>query len=1708
MDAFRIRDEVVSEYRGYVSSFLNVRDERIARFVEERLERGDLWPDARLQLNPAYEPGPTLDEMAARGELDPRTARFFRRRRDGGPLRLYRHQYEAIRLAQSRQPYLVTTGTGSGKSLTYLVPIYDRIVRTNPQEQKVRAIIVYPMNALINSQEIALREYAERCPDSPVTFEKYTGQEKEEERDRILNLRPHIILTNYVMLEYILLRPRERVLVDQVLSDIEFLVLDELHTYRGRQGADVAMLVRRLRERCGRPDLVCVGTSATMASGSTRAERRQAAAQVATTLFGVSVPPENVVDETLRRVTAVSPPETPEELREAVLAPLPAEDLEAFARHPLAAWVEMTFGLAEEEGRLVRRQAITFSEGVKRLAEATRLPEDTCASRLREILFLGNRVKTPEGDPAFAFRLHQFLGVGATLYATLEDPSQRDLTLEGARYARDGRKRLYPLVFCRECGQEYYLVQRAGNSIIPRPPWTVRGAPEEEGDSGYLLLDVGEEEPAWDESRLEELPEHWFELRGGKGRLKPAYREHVPQPLFVDPQGKEVAEGQGLRAWFLREPFVLCPRCNISYDKRERDFRKLTRLSQAGRSTATTLATAGAVLAMRDDPGVSESARKVLSFTDNRQDAALQAGHFNDFVRVSLVRAALLRAVSERGALDHATVGEEVRRALELPPSAYAKHPVESGPGRTRADAALRLLLEYLVYEDMGRGWRVMHPNLEQCGLVRVVYPGLADVCRDEAVWAGHRVLRDVPPEVRERVVAAWFEHMRRELAVNATPLDPDHQDTLRRNVEAELSEDWRLDREVALAASRFFVLPNGVPVDSREKSLSIRSRLGRYLASGDTWGIPHRLSGDEYVELVFFLVQALEGHFLRVATAPSCRAPAVQLLPGAFQWVPGDGMPPPPDPVRTRWSPSPFVAELRRQANSFFARLYREVAFELAGMKGKEHTAQIKGDPRSERENEFREGRLAALFCSPTMELGVDIQDLNVVHLRNVPPTPANYAQRSGRAGRGGEPALVVTLCSEGSPHDQWYFRRQHEMVSGSVVPARIDLGNEDLVRAHVHSVWLAATGVSLGKGIGEVLDLEDLENLPLQAHVAEKIRLAPGKLAEMAETCRRILASCGPDLERAPWYREGWLERVLERAPAEFDTAFERWRELYRQAVGQREEAHRVQGIPAPDKAARERRRQAEQRYREAQRQLALLRNETGDWAESDFYPYRYLAAEGFLPGYNFPRLPVRLFVPYRDEICSVERPRFLAVEEFGPRNRVYFEGRKHRVDRCLLPPQGLESRLYTAKVCSACGCIHHTDRLGADVCDSCGARLDGESGQYLTNLFEMTAVRGTPADRITSDEEERLREGYVLEVYYRLAPGAQGMLLERRAEARTPDGSVLAQLVVAPQAELWRVNRGWKRAAQPGFALNTVTGRWGPRPDEEEEPEDAARTQMVVVMPFVRDTRNLLFVRPSGVPDDTDAEAFLASVGYALQRGIQAAFQVEEREVSVDRIGSGSRRRLLLWEAAEGGIGVWTRLLEDPAALAQVAWEALSACHFDPETGEDQSGGNCGRACYGCLLSYANQPDHELLDRRLVRNFLLRLAQSTVVEAGRGRTREEQYAFLRQRLDQRSALEVEFLEHLYRTGRRLPDRAQYRPEPDVYAEADFFYDSPGKGVCVFCDGPVHDDPARAEQDERWRRVLEDLGYRVVVVRHGQGMEEQVEEHRDVFGAGVGEA
>ena len=320
---FDLHASALTDYRDFVRSFFLIADERARAFVDQALEEEEhLWPEPLVQLSPAYALGPTVDELAREGVITHETARIFCHP-DGTPFRLYRHQEEAIRKALAGDSFVVTSGTGSGKSLCYFLPIVESLVRRPDTGERVAALVVYPMNALVNSQFQALRDLKERYEQSlgrsfPVTFAKYTGETSDTDREKMRRNPPQILLTNYVMAELLLVRPEDQRFLERAVSGeqragrgesepplavpgLRFLVFDELHTYRGRQGADVAMLVRRLKERCGSDHLVHIGTSATMISrpDASAAERRQSVADFATRFFGHPFGPEQVIEETL-----------------------------------------------------------------------------------------------------------------------------------------------------------------------------------------------------------------------------------------------------------------------------------------------------------------------------------------------------------------------------------------------------------------------------------------------------------------------------------------------------------------------------------------------------------------------------------------------------------------------------------------------------------------------------------------------------------------------------------------------------------------------------------------------------------------------------------------------------------------------------------------------------------------------------------------------------------------------------------------------------------------------------------------------------------------------------------------------------------------------------------------------------------------------------------------------------------------------------------------------------------------------------------------------------------------------------------------------------------------------------------------------------------------------------------------------------------------
>lgn len=1733
MDVFRLRRTLVDDYQAYIKSFITIQDKHILGHVENALEQGHLWPEPLIQLNPNFEPGAWIEELVADNVLRRLASQIFRLDKEkvlpGRPMRLHKHQSDAVRAARSGDNYVLTTGTGSGKSLSYIVPVVDHILRRG-SGRGIQAIIVYPMNALANSQINELDKFLKHGfgDNPPVTYQRYTGQENKDEKQAIVRHPPDILLTNYVMLELIMTRPEERALVN-AMRGLQFLVLDELHTYRGRQGADVAMLIRRVRDVCENPSIQCVGTSATLAEGGSFQEQQQKIAEVASTLFGSPVQPERIIGETLRRVTPAYDLRDPgfvTRLRQTVPNWLqqPPQDFDAFVTDPLAVWIETTFGLTweEETGRLKRAipMSLTGTDGAAaQLAQQTGHPVVLCVAAIESALLAGYAVSQPEtGLPVFAFRLHQFISRGDTVYASLEEPTHRYITLNGQKYVPNERQKLlFPISFCRECGQEYYVVNRVenrGNGQLVFLPRQLRDQALDDEDAvrGFLYHNpaypwVDDLDTLIDEDRL---PEDWLERGGERIRVKSRQRKKLPEAITLNTLGEEATDG--LTYHFVQSPFPFCLCCGVTYSGREKsDFSRLSTLSSEGRSTATTVLSLSTLRALRRDETLRQTtAQKLLSFTDNRQDASLQAGHFNDFVEVGLVRAALYRAVQAAGSggLEHDQLALRVFQALDLPLDLYVNDP-ESAANRSKrrlAEQALRDVLGYRVYQDLRRGWRITAPNLEQCGLLQIDYLDLPDICSDETLWSErHPALATATAEQRTHICKILLDVLRRGLAIRVDYLDAIYQEGMKQRSNQHLIIPWAIDETEQLTHD-FIAVPGSARARSSREYLFVSARSGFGMFLRRTKTFPEyrgrKLNLDETQTIIedLFQVLAKEGILDKVEEPrQEGDLPGYQLNAALMVWQEGDGTSPYHDPLRMPRLPDEALAANR--ANPFFVSFYQAIALQLKGVEAREHTAQVPSDERQRREDAFREATLPVLYCSPTMELGVDIAQLNVVNMRNVPPTPANYAQRSGRAGRRGQPALVFTYCTTGSPHDQYFFKRPAHMVAGSVRPPRLDLSNEDLIRAHVHAVWLAETGQDLGNSLKDLLNLEE-SPLALKPELVTGLE-DPSARQKAEKRLHRILGSIAAELQETPWYSADWLHQTLTQTVSRFNEAGDRWRELYRSALKQRDRQDEI--VRSPVSSSTER-KQAQQLRREAENQLALLL-EAQDVSYSDFYSYRYFASEGFLPGYNFPRLPLSAFIPGRrgrrrdekDEFLS--RPRFLAIAEFGPRSIIYHEGSRYIINKAILPV-GIDEVLTTrAKVCERCGYLHPiSDQANPDRCDNCQALLPAA----MVALFRMQNVGTKRRDRISSDEEERMRLGYELQTTVRFQ-GYDGRPAFSTAAVKAADGRDLLKLTYGSAATIWRINKGWRRRRNPaelGFVLDVERGYWKKNDLVETDPDDPMSERTQRVIPFVEDRRNCLLLEFAEIYDIP----IMASLQPALKSAIQVLYQLEDNELAVEPLPTWDDRRLILfYEAAEGGAGVLRQLVNDPQAIKLVARKALELCHFDPDTRTDLrhapgASEDCEAACYDCLMSYFNQPDHRLLDRNLLKTPLFELAQSTVHISPTTQERESHWQQLQAACE--SELEREWLAFIYERNLLLPDVAQKLIEA-CQTRCDFYYRD--KGVAIYVDGLPHDQPFTASQDAAITDCLvEDLGLTVLRFRYDNrdAWERICTNHAYVFG------
>ena len=1118
-----------SRYISYLTTSFYFRDPVLRDSFRDALRGEELLKGPYPERGRRFPPGIRASDLAREafsGKADPLLAALI----DGN---LHAHQERAIRAAHLEDlNVVVASGTASGKTECFLYPIlfslFQEYLAGTLGRPGVRAMVLYPMNALVNDQRERLgglvAELQASGSEFGFRFGQYIGQTPNDVRDRYRNgaergrnalpgemvfrddMRkhpPHILFTNYSMLEYLLIRPQDSPLFDQGrAARWRFLVLDEAHSYRGAKGIEMAMLLRRLKQRLregGRSESFrCIATSATIASGRSEDDRR-AVASFAEALFGEPVPARGVV-----------------------------------------------FGRYEDAGSVVTREANVrrYHVLVRALEGAFLLHEK---ERDRVVL---NRVsgQAEEGSPAHPLEI----------------------------------------ALCRECGQHYYVGRAAGGKLVE----AVRDRSRNDFGVDYYI-------PR--EDGASSLCRRCGALGRGDAGCGCGSAIRVEK---CDNRPKHPDQ--------LKE----CARCGYTRGGVGDPVQEIVHGADGP----------NAVLATAVHGLLPSEARKILAFADSRQDAAFFAWYAEDSYATVRDRNLMLRALrmarnpgpEDEGSLSVEDLGHRLQRVRQ-------RCGVDSAS--VTAETALRRAYTSLLAEALTEDTRL---SLAGVGLAKwhvLLPPGIAP-----------------PPEMRS---PPWSFTASEALELLEHLLDL-----------------FRLNRAVSLPVAPEF--PGWKDVSRRPQQAFVRNTTARLERNQRKWGGPQaavvqhflprlledtgQTDGERKAEaeaLMTAVWTALTHHYdqvseedrllertgkagafrlnsewLRVRSADvselwecgTCARVATRNLRGVCP--------------RNRCAGTLVSADPERLARNHYRSLY-ELPDLPARLTAAEHTAQLSDEKARARQEQFKEGGIHLLSSSTTFEVGVDLGDLEVTFLRNVPPEPFNYAQRVGRAGRREESGLALTYCRR-SPHDLHYFANPNDLIGGAVVPPRLLLRNPQIITRHLTAVALseffrfpenAARFETVATFIGG-----DWRN----PSAAESLRSFCERNRPLATTLREIVPS---ELHgQVGLTDDSWMSRIAGPGSRLAEATAEVCDE-YRKTQRARDEAVQLED------------------YRRAHRAKRRLRTIADQRAVS------FLARKAIIPKYGFPVDVVELHTGASSAGESVELSRDLglAIAEYAPGSSV---------------------------------------------------------------------------------------------------------------------------------------------------------------------------------------------------------------------------------------------------------------------------------------------------------------------------------------------------------------------------------------------------------------------------------------------------------------------
>lgn len=1726
MNTFETLKYVQDAYRTYVYTFQKFKNPTIRDWVNEKIRTGSLlWKEPYIQLNRRFERGENLQTMVQQGLLHQNTPKIFVKK-EGDRLTEeiitpHKHQSDAVKaILKDHANTVITTGTSSGKSFCFGIPIVNECLKLKEQGlDGIKAIIVYPMNALANSQ---YEDLAQRLHTTGLKIALYTGDTKNSPEEALQNLKdttgreepwdsellsrneiqnspPDILMTNYVMLELILTRFEDKQLFPKEHDGrLQFLVLDEVHTYSGKRGADVACLIRRLKHHTKTTGkLRCIATSATVQS-SQGEDAKEVIANFTTNLFGEKFDKAHVIGE--QYIPLVSSASVA--LNRTIT--IDENSIETFnsTLDSTANLVSKLLGRSLQENEktpdalgkiLVNHPTIAFLE--KQLSDESksfidiakdykthlRSNEDikACLLELQGAMLAGTIATTMvHGDqqPLFIPKLHTFFSQGRTITSCLTHTGPHlndkgDVTCTTC--ARDGKTQFtFPVHFCRSCGQEFYGVAILDNgTLIPRDMDSL----DPLGKSIYIYPGkLNETEIPY--------PDDWYT---DAGNIKEQYQEITPKETLYCPSCNTIDAKceckDKIPVSMIPRPFQFCPSCGVSYDRKPREFNKLFTFGAVGRSTGTDILVSN-ILSKLD-----ANERKIIAFSDNRQDTALQSAHLNNLQKRLHFRRGVYNALIQGGFVEGSEKGLEIvnsgtniyrtfEKANVIPE--FAK---ETGRYRrsTSYEEIFQRYLRYCLLSDLGTAPRKNQQNLEDVGILKITYDGLDELAKDDQLWSSVTALKPLSAIFREDFLQGFLDIFRKQLAIS-------HKDIIRypdfrTEVIEKLEEKALFDvgtysgtligySDTANTSRRSVrVLRVSTPRSRIVKWTQKALKLSLDTAKRTTIDIVNILKKDEvkFLEEVEIKrvgrILMIPADAIRLQATTAIKHKHCQKCGAVYHFK----------ELNICTNAGCGLLKIHDFTTNYFRIAYSTPFDQSVRIEAEEHSGQIHGDERKNIESRFRnkENPLNVLICTPTMELGIDIGNLSAIYMRNVPPTPSHYAQRAGRAGRKNQPSVITTFCGVGmarGPHDQYFYRYPEKIISGKISPPRFMLDNKSLLASHIHSFILENIEMKLESAIERIIDLES-KDLTIYKDLREDFK---NKINTMKnEITASILMIFNKEGISLPWLTNEFVENVIESFIPDLEKSFDYWRREYINLKKDHEDLAAKQRTTRPTI-------QDNNRMIAISAKLSSMRS-----GEKEYYTYRYLSNQGFLPNYGFPSTSAIL--SFNDSDDEIVRDNTISLSEFAPGNSIYYKGSVYVVTYARPKTEKHKPIRESLIICPNCSAaILGEKAISSSACPVCNSSLTGEHPNQNAMPFpDMFAVKRS---RITSDEEERMRLGYRLSTHYHMGPDISRYTI-------SGNNGITMELAYEHNGTIINVNKGTRKEEEDkqnkGFTLCTACNRWlfgedtiKEHLDQEEEghcPKNATEEDILdniyLFSKGNHDVATISVTLPEEIPS-TKAENFYLSLQESLFQGMQIALNLDESEIDgliIPNPSIPSQFFIIFYETAEGGTGA-IKALTNTNRFNDIIQKAREILHDIPH----EKG--CERACYECLLNFYNQQIHEKLDRTLVLPFFKQMTNPKVSYSYQ--KDDDQFSNLLSKCT--TNFERMVLKEIKSRGLKLPDKAQItlfvRDSP--ISKPDFYYEK--ENIIVWAQGPPHEKDYVRKADASKKIELKSLGYRIIEI------------------------